>query len=383
MQRAKSSRVFKLTLEMYAPAKQVVLTNTKNKIQLNDLLQEGISNSEFCARATQNHNLTIVGASDVPVEIVKGEKSNRSDLLSSHEEADVLIAKHAISSSQSGKSIRVVSDDTDVIVLLVHFYNSKCATSNSAPMIMSSPVQERAVIDIRATAEKHSDIAHDLLAIHGLSWADTVASYHGIGKASVLKVAQKGKYPLSEIGDRNADIAQVEAQATQFMCAAYGKESCASMIECRVKLWRSKTGKSGASSVKLSSLPPTTSAFIENVHRCHFQVAIWKAALLESPPDMDPASFGWEYDHQRILVPQTVPPGTLSAPSYILELIRCNCKSSGCRTAVCSCSKIGCTIFCSCEGGEGCMNPLTKKQNEVQEDESTPEDKDEEEPLTN
>ena len=29
------------------------------------------------------------------------------------------------------------------------------------------------------------------------------------------------------------------------------------------------------------------------------------------------------------------------------------------------------------------MNPLTKKQNEVQEDESTPEDKDEEEPLTN
>ena len=121
----------------------------------------------------------------MPVEIIKGEKSNRSDLLSSHEEADVLIAKHAISSSQSGKSIRVVSDDTDVFVLLVHFYNSKCATSNSAPMIMSSPVQEQAVIDIRATDEK-------LLGIHGLSGADTVASYHGIGKASVLKVAQKG-----------------------------------------------------------------------------------------------------------------------------------------------------------------------------------------------
>ena len=103
-------------------------------------------------------------ASDVQV-----EKSNRSVLFSSHKESDVLIAKHAISSSQSGKSIRVVSDDTDVFVLLVHFYNSKCATSNSAPMIMSSPVQERAVIDIRATAEKHSDIAHDLLAIHGLS----------------------------------------------------------------------------------------------------------------------------------------------------------------------------------------------------------------------
>ena len=135
MQRTKSSHVFKLTLEMYAPAKQVVLTNTKNKIQLNGLLQEGISNTEFCARATQSHNPTIVGASDVPVEIVKGEKSN--------EEEDVLIAKHAISSSQSGKSIRFVSDDAYVFALLVHFYNRKCATINSTPMIISSPVQDR------------------------------------------------------------------------------------------------------------------------------------------------------------------------------------------------------------------------------------------------
>ena len=81
-------------------------------------------------------------------------------------------------------------------------------------MIMSSPVQGRAVIDIRATAEKHSDIAHDLLVIHGLSGADTVASYHGIGKASVLNVAQTGKCPLSEIGETNSVISLVEAQAT-------------------------------------------------------------------------------------------------------------------------------------------------------------------------
>jgi len=159
------------------------------------------------------------------------------------------------------------------------------------------------------------------------------------------------------------------------MCAAYGKvaESCASMTECRVKLWRSKTGKNGASSVKLSSLLPTTNAFIENVHRCHLQVAIWKATLLESPPDMDPTRYGWEYDHQGILLPRTVPARTLSAPSHILELIRCTCKSFGCRTAACSCSKLGCTMFCLCEGGAACMNPLTKNQNEECEDDNTTE----------
>jgi len=74
--------------------------------------------------------------------------------------------QHAISLSLLGKSVRVVCDDTDVFVLLVHFYISKCKGSNAAPMIMSSPMKQRAVVDIRATAEAHSDIADDLLAIH-------------------------------------------------------------------------------------------------------------------------------------------------------------------------------------------------------------------------
>ena len=123
------------------------------------------------------------------------------------------------------------------------------------------------------------------------------------------------------------------------MCAAYGKvaESCNSMTECRVKMWRSRTGKSGASSVKLCSIPPTTEAFTENVHRCHLQVAMWKAALLESPPEMDAIKYGWGLDHLGVLVPRTVPSDTLSAPPDILQLIHCNCKAyhNGCRTAAC------------------------------------------------
>ena len=31
-------------------------------------------------------------------------------------------------------------------------------------------------------------------------------------------------------------------------------------------------------------------------------------------------------------------------------------------------------MFCSCEGGEDCMNPLTKKQNKVQDNDFNPED---------
>ena len=136
-----------------------------------------------------------------------------------------------------GKSVRVVRDDTDVFVLLVHFCNSKCKGRNAAPMIMSSHLKERAVVDIRATAEAHSDIADDLLAIHRLSGADTVASLHGIGKATVIRVSKTGRFSLSKVVDVTADTKSVEAQTTNFICAAYGKitQSCSSMTECRVK----------------------------------------------------------------------------------------------------------------------------------------------------
>ena len=48
---------------------------------------------------------------------------------------------------------------------------------------------------------------------------------------------------------------------------------------------------------------------------------------------MDSTKYGWELDHLGNLVPRTVLSGTLSAPPDMLQLIHCNCKVSGCRTA--------------------------------------------------
>ena len=187
------------------------------------MLTECILDPGYFTEATQAHTLAIADVRDVPVERSGDLRIDRHDLRSIHEEADILIAQHAISLSLLGKSVRVVYDDTDVFVLLVHYYNSRCICSNSAPMIMSSSVKERAVIYIRATVESHSDVADDLLAIRGLSGADAVASLHGIGKATVVKVGKKGCFQLFCIGGVRAEIESVEAQANKCMCAAYGK----------------------------------------------------------------------------------------------------------------------------------------------------------------
>ena len=104
------------------PAKQVILTDTKNEVQLNAMLAEGLLDSDCYTNATPNYALTIAGISDVPVEIASGVKiDHHRDLYSTHEEADILITQHAIS-PHLGKSVRVMCDDTDVFVLLVHFY---------------------------------------------------------------------------------------------------------------------------------------------------------------------------------------------------------------------------------------------------------------------
>jgi hypothetical protein len=355
-QRSRASRVHNLHPDRDIPGKDVCLTNTKNKIQLNALITESLIKPDFATQATTHHSLTIAGVCNSPLEITNGLKIERHDLSSSHEEADIIIAQHAIASSLLGKSVHVVCDDTDVLALLIHFYHIHCKGST---MIMSSPIKDRAVIDIKATTAAHSDIASDILAIHGLSGADTVSALYGIGKATVVRIAKQGKLRLSSIGNIKEDIETVKTQATAFICAAYGSsvKSCTSMTECRVKLWGLKTGRTSA---KLCSLPPTDAAFLQHVLRAHLQVAIWKSALHESPPDIDPTEYGWNTDHQGNFIPRAVAPGTLDAPPEIL--IRCQCKTSECRTAACNCANIGCTIFCLCGGGERCKNPHTRAQ---------------------
>ena len=66
-QRSGSSRVYKLTPDMQVPAKQFFLTNTKNKMQLNAMLIEGIIDPGYFIEATQTHTLTVAGVRDVPV----------------------------------------------------------------------------------------------------------------------------------------------------------------------------------------------------------------------------------------------------------------------------------------------------------------------------
>ena len=98
--------------------KKSILGVTKNKEQLNRMLADALLDPCFFGPATQKgHTLTLAGIDDAPIEITNGVKIIRHDISSSHEEAGLIIAQHAIIANINNQSVGVVSDDTDVLTL--------------------------------------------------------------------------------------------------------------------------------------------------------------------------------------------------------------------------------------------------------------------------
>ena len=131
-----------------------------------------------------------------------------------HEEADVIISHQVIYLASLGCcSIKVISDDTDVFVLLVHYYAEKKLTST---FLMEPTSQGRPLANIGSTVAKHRSIAPQLLSAHALSGCDTAVSYFGIGKTKVVKVLEAGNR-LNHLGNPSANLEDVLCESTAFM----------------------------------------------------------------------------------------------------------------------------------------------------------------------
>ena len=80
-------------------------------------------------------------------------------------------------------------DDTDVFVLLLHFYRLR---EMSCSLAMESLARDRKCVDIRVTATKHNEIIPNLLAAH--AGCDTVAQCWGVEKGKVVNVLKAGDW---------------------------------------------------------------------------------------------------------------------------------------------------------------------------------------------
>ena len=290
------------------------------------IYDELIKDKAFHKEHTSSHRLIVKGDDDTPVEIHKAFVIERSDIQTTHEEADNILAQQMfVAANEHRKGISVISDDTDVFVLLLYHYQ---AQNLKLQVIMESPVKKRTVVDIRDTVQRHNAIIPDLISAHAVSGCDTVASYYGIGKSNLIMILQS-VYSIPAVGDVNAELTLVNQKASKFISACYGYPHCVdTMTTIRQKMWKNKVGKSSKSVQKLSSLPPTTESSTENVKRAHLQACVWKHALDPHPPELLPENYGWlRNETSETLTPVTVPECIALAPEDVLKLIKCHCES--------------------------------------------------------
>ena len=179
----------------------------------------------------------VTGADPLPIEISEGGVViSRADVATSHEETNNVIVQQVLSCTAENAEIKitVVADDTDVFVLLLHYHHM---ANLKNVVLMESPIKGKTVVDIGTTEQKHSEIVEGILPAHAPSGCDTVASYFGIGKATVLKTLRSGN-SLNLLGAPGHSMEYVIQQATSFISACYGQINCNTMSETRLKVWQ-------------------------------------------------------------------------------------------------------------------------------------------------
>ncbi|CAH3121622.1 unnamed protein product [Porites lobata] len=234
-----ASRVFQLSEQAPLPPQNVILTVSKNKVQLMSMICSNITKDKtFHSQHSARHKLVITGSDLVPTEIHHGATKARHDMRTSHEEADNII--------------------------------------------------------VQSHRQAHQKIIPSLLGAHALSGCDTVPTYYGIGKGTVIRTLLAAPDSLSLLGCLDATLSDVVDQATTFIGACYSKKiKDTTMSGFRYKVWAAKFGKTSSSTPKIETLPPSTEAFTQNVKRAHLQACVWKEAVCSDPPDVDPVNFGY------------------------------------------------------------------------------------------
>ena len=84
----------------------------------------------------------------VPLQIYSNIVTPREDVRTTQKEADLIIMHQLVKTASGDPSIKVICNDTDVFVLLLHFYDTLGLSCN---IIIESPVHDRTAIDIKAT----------------------------------------------------------------------------------------------------------------------------------------------------------------------------------------------------------------------------------------
>ena len=335
------SAQYQLTLTSPLAGRDAVMKNKANKRQLSQLL---------CT-----HD---IGSN---IELV-----SRTDSIVRHDEVDIsLISYNMLKAAAAGADIvRILSDDTDVFVLLV-YWCKKADVSCAVQM-------ERwngSVLDINATVTALGDKCRGLLGMHALSRCDTVSYPNGRGKVSALRVLTQTDIDELDSPGGGECYTDRPAEGRPFVRSVPLLSERKHLVECCQARYIQKEEDSASTEIASPNRRVLGIARAESA----FQMLLWKAADKFDPPDIQLTDYGWEVkEHEHVMPAVSREP---AAASKLMDVISCSCKAAGkacsgrCR---CGSSGLSCTSYCVCEGGNNCCNPHTQQE----EDEDEPQQSD-------
>ena len=268
-----------------------------------------------------------------------------------HEEADTIILLHA-STIDSSAHLDIHASDTDILLQLVNQFTQ---------------IPRKTYFLGKSSIPLSIEAAHSLLGVkrsnaiigfHVMTGCDENGKFAGRSKETCYKKFLEADDEilngLASLGSGEAfPSIEVWSNLERFICRLYDSP-LASIKELRWQLYSRKQAEG-------ENLPPTVGALQEHVKRAHYLAMVYNRSLMSIQDLPPPDKYGWRFCEARYVY-EPIMTQVPSAPSALINLVKCNCKK-GC-TKNCSCKKniLSCTEICGCTD-YGCQNPYSLEQN--------------------
>jgi len=288
------------------------------------------------------------GESELPCLVLhNGAIRNEPHLDISIEEADIRLLPHAVWATTQGITrIVILSNDTDVIVLMLHFLNMLKMHGLSELWIKAGVGNTTRYIPLHILSEKKKDICPLLPAIHCLTGCDITSKFGT--KHAALKI--DAKQYLSEFGVNlnSSTLDNVISKAGEYLVQVLKHGSpCKSMDELRYYQYHQ------TKSCTMDQLPPTSYATRGHILRAMYATHMQINCLRND--SLDPTQYGFELvDGQLIankfcrLIPDDL-------------VMCCTCRKCATRRCLCRKNNFPCCQFCKCQATQAdatlCENP--------------------------
>ena len=264
-----------------------------------------------------------------------------------YEEADALILHHVVHLLKCGfQNILVLSGDTDVLVILLHFFFVLQEMGLKELWVKSGIRESVRHIPVHTLASKlGKELCEVIPAVHVLTGSD-YTSKCGTKHASLA--ANPVQY-LSGFGKTcSKDELDIQVKQAELYLIKVLKKGCQcqSMNELRSMMYHH------AKISSFTKLPPTSSVIRGHILISFFVTNVIRTLLSKSHFQLDPKDYGY-YEDDNMLLP------CVSENHLPYEFVLfCNCLK--CATTKCKCRQRGveCCRFCQCQNhaGDSCRN---------------------------